>query len=344
MRLRRSNSILLSRFLSFVVLGCVVGASLDVPAATLRKPDQTVLQPGQDPHRIAVKFRDGLNVRLRSGVLVSTNAQFFAASRSLFDTLSAGRWQRADAVSEDAIDLMRPRAEERLGRALPDLNLQFYLNLPPGMDAGAVIDQLNQLDIVDLAQPVPRCAPLPLPPNFQPRQIYNEAAPTGGGAFNVWSNYGVFGAGVQVADVEYSFNSDHLDLPPIVNLDTNAIDPFNNTDHGTATLGEISALENGWGTTGIAYGAAIYFAGADYPEGYDVGRGITTAASQLQAGDILLIEQQIAGPNTTQDVIENGGEFGLVPIDWYEPYYDRVVMAVALGIVVIETADNGGQN
>src|SRR5580700_3457980 len=148
-------SILTPRLLCLLAaLGFVFAGSVDLPAANVRKPQKTVLLPGHDPRRIAVKFRDGLNVRLRNNVLVSTNAQLFASVRPLFDALSAGQWERADAVSEDAIDQMRRRAEQRLGRALPDLNLQFYLTLPAGLEVGAVIDQLNQLDMVDLAQPV----------------------------------------------------------------------------------------------------------------------------------------------------------------------------------------------
>jgi uncharacterized repeat protein (TIGR03803 family) len=247
-------------------------------------------------------------------------------------------------VSEDSLDDMRHRAEQRLGRALPDLNLQFYLTLPPGREAGAVIDEFNQSDIVDLAQPVPRCAPAPLPPNFEPRQTYCQAAPTGGGVFNLWTNYGIFGTGIRVADVEYSFNSNHLDLPAIVNLTPSMVDPFNDNNHGTATLGEISALENGWGITGIGHAANFYFAGTQYPSGYNVGRGITAAASHLRAGDILLIEQTVWGPNSTSGVMDTGGEYGTVPVEWYEPYYNDIVTAVGLGIIVIETGDNGGQN
>lgn len=321
-----------------------VAGSANLPAPSVRKPAKTVLHPGQDPTRIAVKFRDGLYVRLRNNALVSTNAQLFASSRSLFAALSAGKWERADAVSEGTIDQMRHRAEQRLGRPLPDLNLQFYLALPPGMDAATVIDRLNQLDIVDLAQPVPRPAPAPLPPDFEPLQTYLLAAPSGGGIFNTWTNYGVFGAGIRIADVEYSFNSNHLDLPPVINLTPDAVDPFDDNDHGTATIGEMSALQNGWGTTGIGYNATYYFAGAQYPSGYNVGSGITAAASQLRAGDILLIEQSTWGPNSTQGVMDTGGEYGTVPVEWYEPYYNDIVMAVGLGIVVIETAENGGQN
>jgi uncharacterized repeat protein (TIGR03803 family) len=334
-----------ARLLCFLAaLNCVIASSMNLAAADFRKPEKTILQPFHDPTRIAVKFRDGLNVRLRNNVLVSTNAQLFTNCQSLLDSLSTGKWERADAVSEDTIDDMRRRAEQRLGRALPDMNLQFYLTLPAGMDAGAVIDQLNQLDIVDLAQPVPRPVRPPLPPDFQPMQTNCQVAPIGGGIFTVWSNYGVFGASVRVADVEYSFNSNHMDLPAIDNLTPDAVDPFTDNNHGTATLGEISALQNGWGTTGIGYDASIYFAGAQYESGYNVGTGISTAASALREGDILLIEQSTWGPNSTQGVMDTGGEYGTVPVDWYEPYYNDIVMAVGLGIIVIETADNGGQN
>ena len=129
-----------------------------------------------------------------------------------------------------------------------------------------------------------------------------------------------------------------------MNLDTNATDPFYDNNHGTATLGEIAAQQNGFGTTGTAYNANFYFAGVYYTNGYDVGRGITTAISQLKQGDILMVEQQTSGPNTTQDVINNGGEYGLVPVEWFQPYYERIVLTEALGITVIEAAGNGGQN
>ena len=181
------------------VLALLLADSADLSAAAgLRKPEKTVLQPGQETNRIAVKFRDGLDIRLRNNTLVSTNNQLFASARPLFGALSAGQWQRADAISEESLDQMRHRAEQRLGRPLPDPNLQFYLTLPPSMEAGAIIDRLNQLDIVDLAQPVPRSAPAPLPPNYQPLQTNCQASPIGGGVFEVWTNYGVFGAGVRV--------------------------------------------------------------------------------------------------------------------------------------------------
>jgi uncharacterized repeat protein (TIGR03803 family) len=326
------------------VTGMVLACATAVLAATRLKPAKTALLPGHDPHRIAVKFREGLNVRLRNNVLVSADPQLLARSRPLLDTLSAATWERADAVSEDIMDQMRQRAEQRLGRALPDPNLQFLVTLPPGMDAAPVMDSLNELDIVELAQPVPRRAPPPSPPNFEPQQQYFDAAPIGGGVFNVWSNYGVFGAGVRVADVEFSHNASHQDLPSIENLTPDAVDLGIDDNHGTAVLGIISALRNGWGTTGAGYGATLCFAGSDYPSGTHPRWGITTAASKLGPGDILLIEQGNDGPNSTQDAIDQGIQYGMVPLEWFKPTYDAIVLAVGQGIVVIEPACNGGQN
>jgi serine protease len=335
---------LLCLFYLLAALGCVFSSPGAVAATTLVKPANVILASGNEPSRIAVKFRDGLYVRLRDHVLVSTNAPVVASLRPFLDTVSAATWERADAVSEATMDQMWKRAEQRLGRALPDPNLQFFLTLPPSMNAEVVIQGLNRLDIVELAQPVPRSAPPPQPPNFEPQQQYCEAAPVGGGVFNVWTNYGVFGAGVQVADIEHSYNASHRDLPSIVNLTPDAVDPENDNNHGTAVLGIISALQNGWGTTGVGYGATLYFAGSEYPSGSHPRWGITSAVSQLRPGDILLIEQGYYGPNTTQEMIDQGIQFGGVPVEWFRPIYDAIVLAVGQGIIVIEPAGNGGQN
>ena len=186
----------------FGMLIWLLPASTSLSAEIVRKPAKTILNAHQDPRRIAVKFSDGLYIRLRNNVLASTNAEVFAKSKSLFDTLSVGKWERADVISEDAMDAMRHRAEKNLGRALPDMNLQFYLTLPPGMDAATAIDRLNQLDIVELAQPVPLPQRAPLPPNYQALQKYMNASPVGGGVFQIWTNQGVFGTGIRVGTVD----------------------------------------------------------------------------------------------------------------------------------------------
>jgi subtilisin family serine protease len=55
----------------------------------------------------------------------------------------------------------------------------------------------------------------------------------------------------------------------------------------------------------------------------------------LVPGDIVLIEQQIAGPDGNQDY---------VPVEWYEPYYDAIQLISANGLIVVEAAGNGNQD
>src|SRR5690606_26520821 len=61
--------------------------------------------------------------------------------------------------------------------------------------------------------------------------------------------------------------------------------------------------------------------------------------NKLSAGDVILIEQQISGPNATGE-----GQQGLVPVEWNKATYDAIKNAVAKGIVVVEAAGNGGED
>ncbi|MCX6890684.1 MAG: S8 family serine peptidase [Verrucomicrobia bacterium] len=315
-------------------------AALAQTLPMLQQPPGTVLNALHEPSIITVKFRDGLNVRLRNNELVSSDAALFTQARPLLRELALGKWRRADALPEEKIDELRQRAQANLGRPLPDLNLQFYLALPPGLEAAAVIDRLNALDIVELAQPVPRPVRPPTPPNYEPAQTNFFPAPLGMDVWGAWTNYSAFGHGIQVVDCEYSYNPQHRDLPSIPNLDATAIDPYNDTGHGTAVLGAMGALHNGWGTAGISPAAKFYFSGTYFSNGLAIDQSITTALGTLVPGDVLVIEQQTAGPNTTNAETQ----FGLVPVEWYRPNYDRIVTAVGLGIVVVEAAGNGWQN
>ncbi|MCL4177890.1 MAG: hypothetical protein KJ072_09110 [Verrucomicrobia bacterium] len=46
----------------------------------------------------------------------------------------------------------------------------------------------------------------------------------------------------------------------------------------------------------------------------------------------------------TQDVIDQGGQYGTVPVECFRPIYHAIGLAVGQGIIVIEPAANGGQN
>ncbi|MFW5942217.1 MAG: S8 family serine peptidase [Chloroflexota bacterium] len=309
---------------------------------------------------IEVKFREGLRVRLRNGVPTDLSGQALDGPQALaaLDSVSDGQWTRSHRLDEATLDRMRAEGMARAERALPDLNHWFRLELPPGMEAAEAIEQFRRLPEVEGAFAVPKPAPPPLPPDYTRAdddnfddaanlnrnvyQRYLDAAPAGLDFRFAWEGSGGAGQGIGICDVEYGWNEDHADLPEVTLLgpDPDPSNPDSWWEHGTAVLGQLAALDNGWGVTGMAHEAAIYFAAADTEEGgYNLASAISTCADELQAGDVILVEQQIAGPNAT-----GSGQQGLVAVEWNKAAYDAIVTAVANGIVVVEAAGNGGEN
>ncbi len=293
---------------------------------------------------ISVKFRDDQIVRLGEKGLTDLGTGALNGTEDVFAQIAGGRWERAHTLSVAQLNRLRATAQNRLQREVADLNLQFNYYLPEGLDAETAIDALNSLDIVEIALPAPRPMAAPLPPSFQASQGYLNAATAGVDAVCLWQLVGGTGSNVSIADIEYSWNMNHQDYSATL-LGATPNDPFNDNNHGTAVLGEMVSISNGWGTTGISHGSTMYVVAANTGSGsgtYDVGAAITTAMGTLSAGDVILIEQQIAGPNYTG--IPPGTQFGLVPVEWYQPWYNTIVTAVGNGVVVVEAAGNGSQN
>ena len=86
--------------------------------------------------------------------------------------------------------------------------------------------------------------------------------------------------------------------------------------------------------TGITSASAIHMVNVDDATfGWNVANAVQVAHQHAKPGDVILIEQQIAGPD---------GAF--VPLEWDPATYDAIVSAVADGVIVVETAGNGGAN
>ena len=316
------------------------------------KPVHSTIAPGYDRQRIRVKFTDELRLSLdasgcpmdRTGArLTSANAVFVLAQIQT----SGGIWKKAMTVPEDRLYEMKATAEANLNWEMANLNNYYILKVPEDVQTEDWLDHLNALDEVELAEPIQLPAPLPTPPDFEDNQGYLEAATSGIDANHAWTLPGGTGSLVTIVDIEYSWNLDHDDLPD--GIDTLvpdgyvASDPFNNTDHGTAVLGELVSLNNGWGTTGAAYGADIYVA----PSYLDNGTGpavmldvaITNAAAELFPGDIILLEAQVFGPNYA-----GVDQEGLVPVEWVLSNYNAIVTAIGNGIHVVEAGCNGSED
>jgi serine protease len=325
--------------LASVLFVCVAAAADLRPRPPVFKPAHTMVDERFQPRLLTVKFNDGLHIRVRDERLTDFGSGQLEPAQALLESLGTARWMRVDSVPEATIDQMRQVAQTNLGIVIADLNLQVNLLLPPGTNVAEVIDALNALDIVELAQPIPRLSPLPIPPNLQSQQGYLSGAPGGVNAISAWRPCVGRGAGIKLADVEASFNINHIDLQPVQVLggDLNVND-FDMENHGTASLGVVGSRNNGYGTTGIAAECTLLFSGVMFWDidlelfFYNAPNAIMTAIAALSAGDVLQIELQGQGPG------------GFVPLEWDKPCYDRIVLAVGLGIVVVEPAGNGGNN
>jgi serine protease len=296
--------------------------------------------------RLHVKFVDGSAIRLRGNTLVSVGTTDVSELRAVLRRYPGVKIQRLFSRSEGELTQEKARNERRTGRKQPDKNLWYRMVLPASRDAGALIADLNALEIVQTAYREPLPSPAPVTPSFVDDQGYLNAATDGIDAEYAWTIPGGTGGDVRIIDIEYEWNQNHEDLDAAsgggVLIPNGTPDgPFDNNDHGTAVLGELIATNDSIGVTGIAHDADIGLVNANNTEdGYDLADSIDLAAANLVAGDVMLIEQQTAGAN--------GGcgddQVGCVAVEWVEAYYDAIVSATSAGIIVVEAAGNGNEN
>ena len=173
-------------------------------------------------------------------------------------------------------------------------------------------------------------------PDFESQQGYLADAPDGIGAWSMRTQPGARGAGVTVVDVEGAWLWSHEDLPsPVVDMgDHYANDAWRY--HGTAVAGEIRGTDNGLGVTGIVPDCAVGNSSI-FPT--SSAQALAAAMDTLSAGDLILIELHGPGPNAN-----GNGQFGYVPLEWWQDNFDVIRLATAKGILVIEAAGNGYQN
>jgi serine protease len=305
--------------------------------------------PEFSSEHVVLKFAEGTAVRLREGQLVSLAAADLSGLTAVLAQHPGTQVARLFTRSEQELTAQRQQAEARSGWPLADLNLYYRLTVPPGDNSAALANDLNALPMVEIAYPEPLPAPAPGAvaavgalagtPDFTPQQGYLNLAPGGIDAYYAWSIPGGQGNGVKIVDIEYSWNTNHEDLGMVQGtvIGPPPSDPFRDTDHGTAVLGELAAGANGFGVTGIAYQAALALAGANTSQGWSVANAVDVALSNSQSGDVILIEQQTYGPS-------HSGTSALVPVEWTQAEFDAIQIAVAGGWIVVEAGGNGGEN
>ena len=268
-------------------------------------------------------------------------------------------WSRMSDVPEAVLDDLEAAGEAATGEDLYNLNNILRLRIFAAVDAWTLAADIEALPGVHQAYPVPLPQALPIPGSFVSQQGYlNTAAstPTGIDAQYAWTQPGGTGAGVTVCDIEYDWNYNHQDVTQasVSQINTLVSDPFAATapsaPHGTGVIGELSSDANGWGTIGVCYGASLLTCGAYYgfPAAWNPAGAIALATSVLQAGDVILLEQQWDYSGTAATGL-------FIPLEWYgsdntpsgipfqtqNAVYIAIQTAVANGIHVVEAGGNG---
>ena len=308
---------------------------------------------------IEVMFTQDSRVRLRNGALFDLSTNALAGVDGFLQKLSWFEWYRICDVPEERLDEIQAKGEANTGKPVYNLNNIYRLRIPKGLDVWAISRELEALPGIILARPVPKPMPLPTPPNYalcsgDTCQGYLRPAsstPKGIDADYAWTQTGGNGAGVTVCDLEYGWNYNHADIIKAAGSQINPnpiFYPVNaDTNHGTAVIGELVSDNNGWGTTGICYGATLKTCGTVYNSStnWDVPGAMAYAIAALSPGDVILLEQQ-------WDYNYPAG--GYIPIEWWLNYssspqsfnavYAAIVNAVSNGINVVEAGGNGYVN
>lgn len=264
-------------------------------------------------------------------------------------------WRPLFERSPSQLALERADAEKRRRQEMADLANYYMLEFKDAEAAWAAREMLLGLELVEAAYfpPVPKDADIaPTTGDFEPNQGYLESSAGSNGidARYAWDFEGGRGELVRIIDIEAGWNPGHEDLP-----DAFYTSGFNfwDSDHGTAVLGVMVALDDGAGITGIANEADFGFASVinGISVQFDpslhvanVANAINQAAAALNPGDIILIEQHARGPGSDFGCTCNCSQWRFVPMEYWQAEFDAIANTTARGIVVVEAAGNGGQN
>lgn len=354
----------------------------------LTKPQKTIIDPNASQADVIVlKFREGTGIRLGAAewvapagarspddmrLLQRANLDEAQVSRglelvnALVQTNPNLTVARLFTRPEEELDEEKQIGEENSNEELADLNLYFHLFVDNGLveDSEALIDSLNALEIVEIAysQPIYRPAQAQPTPDLTGEQNYLDAAsvttPGSNGLDSryAWTLAGGKGQGERIVDIEFDRPASHEDLPGLFYLSGAGDGTLASRNHGSAVLGVLTGIENTYGITGMANRAQV---GISHPNQqvctpppchlvFNEADALNRAAGALQAGDVILIEVQIAGPTgplTCDTTCGNCGQFGDVAVEWAQADYDAIRSATLSNFVsVVEAAGNGQMN
>jgi len=367
--------------LVFLGLGPLASAAAEPlsPRRIPDKRAQRAMPRGTPVERLVVKFHEGTRVRLRGDALVpvaserSNSERSLLAERGLSDPRLARDVRSAQALMERAprmggmrrlfteeeplLETRKGLGEFQGGQQLADLNLYYEVTLLPGTSAEGLtelVDALNALDSVELAYVQPPAEPAmvgfgmlaaadiaPTTPLYEGNQGYLNAAPLGVDARYAWTVPGGTGAGVRVVDIEGGWRTSHEDMPGLFTQIGTQYNDLSWRNHGTAVLGEIAGVANGYGVTGIANAASV---GVSSIGSQSSASAIASAAGAVGRGGVILIELHAQGPADSTPCTCNQTQCNFIAMEYWQANYDAIATATANGVTVVEAAGNGSAN
>jgi serine protease len=274
------------------------------------------------PDVLIVKLAENRSLTMKDGKVIGPGN---------LDSLNRLLQGAVPLIQRSPIWLRSQRKQIDPTESLADLSLYLRITGPDVVNRG---NQLLADTHVETAYLAPKPAPppsdiAPITPDFTELQTYREAGPDGFG-FDIAHRWpGGDGSNVVIADIEYGFDHTHEDIEDREIFEIGypmGWYPF----HGNGVLGILGATDNGYGITGLAPEADLIMASPFVDDDiYNVAESIVLATEHLDAGDVLLIEQQ-----GWVDSI-------FLPVEIDPAVFDAITIAVAKGIVVIEPTGNG---
>lgn len=336
-----------------------------VPRWRAEVPGRIEIHGGQSPTRLVVKLGDEAGGRVVDDQLASAfvGPDLSVVTRYLGD-LPGTRVERLIEHDDEVLAALREIGQTNTGEELADLSQYFVVSLRLGTtreQAREVLAELWSLPHVEEAWAMPLPAPPPFAPCAGATPLYESMQGYRGTVGADWAEgvAGADGQGIALVDLEYSWNlagmfgetASHEDLatvtsqtPSVAIGSTSAwVDPFNDSNHGTAVAGIVAGDANAFGVKGIARGASFRVLAVNTTRGRRLAAAILSAVLEMKAGDVLLIEQQDFGPN--YDFNANPPtQWGMVASEYYSDVFSAVRQATALGIHVVAAAGNGSQD
>lgn len=125
------------------------------PRRVATKPLRTVIPPGYSDRALHVKFKEGSGVRLSGERLVGAQGAELTKLQGVLGSFPGAGVERLFSRPEEELLREKLSLQRRSGRELADKTLYYRIRVDESHDITTLIDDLNALDVVEIAYPEP---------------------------------------------------------------------------------------------------------------------------------------------------------------------------------------------